>query len=101
MEKVVEPNAVIKYTVNELKTQITSKSLLLNVLYEVPLKTDLVEKIEKLIEDERSILRKLTTKPIMKDPLAKRMSPSNESDVPEDRSGYNVDQCKSEDGVCD
>ena len=101
MEKVVEPNAMIKYTVDELKTQVTSKSLLLNLLYEVPLKTDLVEKIERLIEDERSILRKLTTKPIMKDPLSKRMSPSNNSDVPEDRSGYNVDQCKSEDGVCD
>jgi len=101
MEKVVEPNAMIKYTVDELKTQVTSKSLLLNLLYEIPLKTDLVEKIEKLIEDERSILRKLTTKPIMKDPLSKRMSSSNKSDIPEDRSGYNVDQCKSEDGICD
>jgi|21_taG_2_1085346.scaffolds.fasta_scaffold20436_2 hypothetical protein len=92
--------SLVKYTIDELKTQITSKSLLLNVLYEVPLKTDLVEKIEKLIEDERSILRKLTAKPIMKDPLAHRMIPATTSDVPGER-GYNVNQCKSKDEICD
>ena len=77
----------IKYNQEELSDQITSKTLLISLMEELPVKGLLKERLIKLVNAEKDILRQLKSKKL--------------DDFDPDESLYQKqqEQCKS--GVCD